>query len=152
MIPMTAKKVALGGTFEPLHRGHKKLIDVALGLGDVTIGITNDTLARKKLRSVLPYEIRAENVRRFILRNYQLKPEILRLDDPYGITLSYDFDYIVVSPETYVVANAINKKRKEIGKNEIEIVKVDFVMAEDNQPISSTRIKRGEIDRYGNSI
>jgi len=149
---MARKKVALGGTFEPLHQGHKKLIQVAMGLGEVTIGITNDKMARKKLRSVLPFEIRAENVRRYIIREYQLKPEIVRLDDPFGITLSSDFDYIVVSPETLSVANAINEKRKELGKKEIEIVMVDFVMAEDNKPISSTRIKKGEIDRYGMPI
>jgi pantetheine-phosphate adenylyltransferase len=146
---MTTKKVALGGTFEPLHEGHKKLIDVAINLGDVVIGITNDKLARKRLRSVLPFEVRAENVKQYILSNYGFEPEIVKIEDPYGITLEVDFDYIVVSPETYEVAKLINKKRKELGKKEIEIVKVDFVLADDGEPISSTRIKRGEIDRYG---
>ncbi|RLI87049.1 MAG: phosphopantetheine adenylyltransferase [Archaeoglobales archaeon] len=146
------KKVALGGTFEPLHEGHKKLIDVAVKLGDVTIGVTSDELARKRLRSVLPYEIRAENLRQYILRKYGFEPEIVRIYDPYGETLEIDFDYIVVSPETYSVAEMINEKRKELGKKEIKIVKVDWVRAEDGEPISATRIKRGEIDRYGRLI
>lgn len=146
------KKVALGGTFEPLHEGHKKLIDVAVKLGDVTIGVTSDELARKRLRSVLPYEIRAENLRQYILRKYGFEPEIVRIYDPYGETLEIDFDYIVVSPETYSVAEMINEKRKELGKREIKIVKVDWVRAEDGEPISATRIKRGEIDRYGRLI
>jgi pantetheine-phosphate adenylyltransferase len=149
---MKMRKVALGGTFEPLHEGHKKLIDVAINLGSVTIGITNDTLARKRLRSVLPFEIRAENIRRYILDNYGFNPEIVKIDDPYGITLDVDFDYIVVSPETYEVALAINKKRIELHKREIEVVKVDFVLAEDSEPISSSRIKKGNIDRYGGLI
>jgi len=149
---MRKKNVALGGTFEPLHEGHKKLIDVAVNLGDVVIGVTNDMLARIRLRSVLPFKIRAENIRRYIKIKYGFEPEIVRIDDAYGITLDVDFDYIVVSPETYQVALKINKKRKELGKKEIEIVRVDFVLAEDGEPISSTRIKNGEIDRYGKLI
>jgi pantetheine-phosphate adenylyltransferase len=147
-------KVALGGTFEPLHEGHKKLIDVAVKLGgkDLTIGITSDEMARKKIRSVLPFEIRAENVRRYVMRKYGFEPEIVKITDPYGKTLEVDFEYIVVSPETCKMAHLINKKRKELGKKEIKIVKVDFVMAEDGKPISATRIKKGIIDRYGRLI
>jgi len=146
------KKVALGGTFEPLHEGHKKLIDVAISLGEVTIGVTSDRLARKRLRSVLPFSIRAENIRQYILRKYGFEPRIVMINDAYGETLEVDFDYIVVSPETYKVAVMINKKRRELGKKEIEIVKVDWVLAEDGKPISATRIKEGEIDRYGRLI
>jgi len=146
------KRVALGGTFEPLHEGHKKLIDVAVSLGEVTIGITSDELARKRLRSVLPYNIRAENLKRYMLRYYGFEPEIVRIEDAYGKTLEVDFDYIVVSPETYGVAELINKKRRELGKKEIEIVRVNWIEAEDGNPISATRIKKGEIDRYGRLI
>jgi len=147
-------KVALGGTFEPLHEGHKKLIDVAIKLGgkSVMIGITSDEMARKRFRSVLPFEIRAKNVRQYIKRKYGFEPEIVKICDPYGKTLEIDFEYLVVSPETYDVALKINEKRKELGKKPIKIVKVDFVLAEDGKPISSTRIKNGEIDRYGRLI
>lgn len=147
-------KVALGGTFEPLHEGHKKLIDVAVKLGgrSITIGITSDRMARARIRSVLPFSIRAENVRRYVLRKYGFEPEIVKITNPYGKTLEVDFNYLVVSPETYEMALMINKKREEMGKRKITIVKVEWVMAEDGKPISSTRIKRGEIDRYGGVI
>jgi pantetheine-phosphate adenylyltransferase len=147
-------KVALGGTFEPLHEGHKKLIDVAIKLGgkDVMIGVTSDKMARGRIRSTLPFEVRAENVKQYIKSKYGFEPEIVKIVDPYGKTLEVDFEYIVVSPETYEVARLINKKRKELGKDEIKIVKVDFVPAEDGKPISATRIKSGEIDRYGKLI
>ncbi len=147
-------KVALGGTFEPLHEGHKKLIDVAIELGgkEVMIGITSDRMARARIRSVLPFSIRAENVRRYVLKRYGFEPNIVKITDPYGRTLQLDFEYLVVSPETYEVAVRINRKRVEMGKKKIKIVKVNWVMAEDGKPISSTRIKKGEIDRYGGRI
>jgi pantetheine-phosphate adenylyltransferase len=96
--------------------------------------------------------VRAENVKQYIKSKYGFEPEIVKIVDPYGKTLEVDFEYIVVSPETYEVARLINKKRKELGKDEIKIVKVDFVLAEDGKPISATRIKSGEIDRYGKLI
>ncbi|WP_290902725.1 phosphopantetheine adenylyltransferase [Ferroglobus sp.] len=147
-------KVAVGGTFEPLHEGHKKLLDVAVKLGgeEMTIGITSDEMARQRIRSVLPFEIRAENVRQYIKRKYGFEPMIVKITNPYGKTLEVDFEYLVVSPETYEMAKKINEKRRELGKKEIKIVKVDFVLAEDGKPISATRIKRGEIDRYGRLI
>ena len=147
-------KVALGGTFEPLHEGHKKLIDVAVKLGGsgLTLGITSDEMAKRRVRSVLPFNIRVKNVVSYIKKKYGFIPKIVKIKDIFGDTLEKDYDYIVVSPETYESAVLINKKRKELGKSEIKIVKVDFVLAEDGKPISSTRIKNGEIDRYGNLL
>ncbi len=147
-------RVAVGGTFEPLHEGHKRLIDKAVELGgkDITIGVTSDRMARQRIRSVLPFVIRAENVRWYVRRKYGFDPYVVEITTPYGKTLDYDFEYLVVSPETYEMAKRINEKRREMGKKEIKIVRVDFVLAEDNEPISATRIKKGLIDRYGRII
>lgn len=107
--------VALGGTFEPLHEGHKKLIEVAIKLGGkITIGITSDKMARSRIRSVLPFSIRAENVRQYVIKTYKFEPEIVKIVHPYGKTLEVDFDYLVVSPETYETAL---ENQQEKGRN-----------------------------------
>lgn len=147
-------RVAVGGTFQPLHDGHKLLLRTAYGLdGDVDIGLTSDRMARSsRIRNVEPYEVREKRLREWIEKTLGATPHIVKLEDPYGSALTEDYDFIVVSPETYPVALKINELRKEKGLKPIAIVRVDYVLAEDGKPISSTRIARGEIDTHGNLL
>jgi pantetheine-phosphate adenylyltransferase len=146
-------KVAVGGTFQYLHDGHAKLIEKAFeiaGSGKVHIGLTSDEMLQKS-HNVDSYENRRVRLLEYIKRMGvpEEKYEVTRLDDPCGPTLEEDFDYIIVSPETYPVAQKINSIREKNGKRPLEIVYVEYVMAEDGIPISSTRIAKGEIDRHG---
>ena len=78
---------------------------------------------------------------------------IVPLEDPYGTTIhDADFDAIVVSEETEPTAVEINKIRVSKAMDPIDIVVVSFVLAYDGNPISSTRIRRGEISKNGNFI
>lgn len=144
-------RVAVGGTFDPLHDGHKALLVKACELsrgGELLVGLTSDEMAKNKVHGVVDYRSRYNEVLRFI-RMRGIAPVIVRLNDPYGPTVSEDFDYIVVSPETHPVGLKINKIRREKGLGEIELVLVGYVLADDDLPISSTRIKKGEIDVHG---
>lgn len=146
-------KVAVGGTFQYLHDGHARLIEKAfeiVGNGKVYIGLTSDEMLQKN-HNVESYDNRRTRLLEYIKKIGvpEEKYEVTRLNDPYGPTLEEDFDYIVVSPETYPVALKINRIREEKGKKPLEIVYVEYVMAEDGIPISSTRISKGEIDRHG---
>ncbi|MEA1985222.1 MAG: phosphopantetheine adenylyltransferase [Euryarchaeota archaeon] len=147
-------RIAVGGTFECLHDGHRSLIRKAFELanGDlVDIGLTSSEMAGRRGRDMPSYATRKNMLMSFIdgLDIGQKQYRIQQLDDPYGSTLTEDYGYIVVSPETHPVALRINELRQGAGLDPIGIVRVNFVMAEDDSPISSTRIVQGEIDIHG---
>jgi pantetheine-phosphate adenylyltransferase len=146
---LSEKRVAVGGTFEPLHDGHRALLKKAYELGEVYIGLTSDVMASHRYREVLPYEQRKKALEQYIHQKFGIQPNIQKLCDPYGPAIREHFDYIVVSPESYPVATEINGLREERGLHPVKIVKIDYVLAQDGKPISSTRIKNGEIDEHG---
>lgn len=147
------KKVIIGGTFDILHDGHKALLGKANELGSISIGMTCDDMARKtKKRKISDFNKRYETLKSFSEKEFGANPDIFEINDKFGPTLERDFDYIVVSPATHKTALEINEKRQKKDKKPIEIVKIDFVLAKDGKPISSTRIFNGEIDNKGNPI
>jgi pantetheine-phosphate adenylyltransferase len=147
---MAEKKVAIGGTFDLLHAGHKALLKKSFELGQVKIGLVSDEMAALvKNRKVADFFSRKKELADFIKNDLGNEAEIFSLNDEFGRALTGDFDYIVTSPETYEAALLINKERRALGRNPLEIVKIDYVLAEDKKPISSTRISNGEIDKEG---
>ena len=169
MATVEKKKVVVGGTFEILHEGHKALLRkayesveedksssspfAAARAGEVLIGLTSDAMARKwKRRKTEDFKYRKKELEGFVRKEFNVKPKIVKIEDKFGPTLKEDFDYIVVSPETYKTALLINKERQKRNKKTIKIVKINFALAKDKKPIFSTRILKGEIDRDGNLL
>ncbi len=152
---MTCNKVAIGGTFDRLHIGHKKLIDTALSLGcnEIVIGVVSDDLIKNKALSSLikPFEERVKIISSYVssrLRGSRFR--VVELRDPYGPTI-YDpsIDVIVVSEETLPRAIEINLIRERRGLKPLKIVVVEIVKAEDGRPLRATRVRLSEVDKDG---
>jgi pantetheine-phosphate adenylyltransferase len=150
---MRYKTVATGGTFDHLHRGHEALISKSFAVGDnVVIGVTSDAFARREGK--VPdqsYKERVSLLRRYIEGHYPgRRYAIATLDDYFGPGIaSADVEAIVVSSETASRVPLANKLRAEKGFPPLQVVVVDLVLGEDGEPISSTKIRQGEIDTEG---
>ncbi len=146
------KKVAVAGSFTIFHLGHMKLLEEAFKIGDeVIIGITSDKYIKKKGYNVA-FNLRKKVVEDFV-KKFKKKYKIISIDGPYDyVTEAKNLETIVVSEETYTRALEINNIRIKKGLKPLEIYVVKMVLAKDGKPISSSRIKRGEIDIYGNIL
>ena len=116
-------KVAVGGTFDHMHAGHRKLLAVAAAAtapdGELLIGVTGPALLRnKKHAGVLQsYEEREAAVVGF-LRGIApgLRFVTAKLHEPGGAAATDEsFEAIVVSTETVGGGRWINQRRAERG-------------------------------------
>ncbi len=148
---MLYKKIAVGGTFDKFHDGHKKLLETAFELGEyVEIGVTSNAFGGLK-GDIDSCTDRMNGILNFFSDKSNFTTMVL--EDAYGTTVfDKDFDAIVVSEETEPTAIKINEIRKSKGMSPLDIVVVSFVLADDGTPISSTRIRNGEINKKGNIL
>ena len=159
----------LGGTFTPIHNGHRALLHSAFqtashdgpGEGHVVVALTSSDVAEQtrsdpghvamlggfdERRQALETELEATS------QAYSASFEVTELADTYGPAATReDVDALIVSPEAKAQRRAyeLNEVRREDGLRPLEIHTPPFVVAEDGNRISSTRIRNGEIDVHG---
>ena len=146
--------MAMGGTFDLLHLGHLDLLRKSFELGSfVIIGLTSDNFAKSILKKNLRnnFELRFENLQSLIRTEiHSTSFEVTKLEEEFGpLMFSELTDCLVVSSETSLKGERINRIRSEKGLLPIDIVIVKMRLAEDGIPISSTRIRAKEIDSAG---
>lgn len=145
----------LGGTFDHLHKGHTHFISEAMQKSQhVTIGISTVSMYQEKplAETIQSYEEREQGVRKYLEKNHwQDKTTIIPITDMYGNSLEEEgLEALFVVPSGAGNAGRINAERRKKGFPEMQIIVVDEIEAEDGEPISSRRIRKGEIDRDGN--
>jgi cytidyltransferase-like protein len=145
----------VGGTFDRFHPGHKKLLTTAFEQSEkVTIGIATEKLFADKVyaRLIEDYQTRKQSVSQFLSDNHvDSRATIVPIHDIYGTSLEDAYDAIFVTEETSGNALKINEERSKRSLPSLAIITVPFVLADDTLPISSERIRKGEIDRKGKS-
>jgi pantetheine-phosphate adenylyltransferase len=144
-------KIAVGGTFNVIHKGHELLFETAFRVGDsVEVGLTSDEFAKSiKSVPVAPYFQRKANLIGFLER-YGKPFNVVMISDMKGTAATSEtIDAIVVSPETKEHADHINELRRRNGLKALKVYPIKEVRADDTMVISSSRIVKGEIDKDG---
>jgi len=148
------KVVALGGTFDIIHKGHTELLKKSFSItSHAIIGLTSDELAKKKKKKLLHnFDERFKTLSSFIEKNFpQSSYKISKLENDFGpAVIEGDVEALVVSEETSDKGDILNDLRKERNLPPVEVVVVPMVLASDGSRISTTRIKNSEIDEEGN--
>lgn len=134
-----ANLVALGGTFDRLHIGHKLMLTEAVlrARKSVLVGVTNDKLIQRKLlcELILPVDTRINDVRNFLMSiDNTLHYDVIVLQDAFGPTKSDpNIDMLVVSTETLQGGINVNEIRKAIQLPVLQIHCIDLFEVETNE-------------------
>lgn len=153
---MLYQSAILGGTFDHFHAGHASLLSAAFKDSQhVTIGVVQASLSPDKLfpAQLEDYSTRESNLRSYLQdHNLTSRVTIIPISDIYGTSLTDPaIQAIFVTTETKTNAEKINVERQKLGLTPLTIIVVPYALGDDEQIISSGRIRAGEIDREGRS-
>ena len=147
--------IAMGGTFDIIHRGHLTLLSTAFEISEkVIIGLTSDEFVQKSENPIHKYDERLKNLTSIIFKKFPNSYfEISQLNNDFGpAVLQKEVQALVVSDETKNQGDILNKLRDERNLSSVEVIVVPMSLAKDGERISTTRIKNSEIDSEGNLL
>lgn len=147
--------VAVGGTFDRLHAGHRLLVTAAAWASreKLRIGVTGSNLlhGKKYKNFIAPFHKRSQHAQSFAMSVKPTLPAITisELRDSAGPSVTDPtIDAIVVSSETAASAREINDAREASGLNRMVTIRVD-VLDTQGQKLSSTALREAESQKKG---
>ncbi|KAI9261122.1 hypothetical protein BY458DRAFT_439615 [Sporodiniella umbellata] len=144
--PTNFKRVAVGGTFDHLHAGHKILLTMTALLSEdsMVVGVTDDCmLTSKEHRNLIAStDERIKQVKAYL---HSIKRtivyEVVPITDPFGPTATDpSIDALVVSLETLKGGELVNKERNTNGIPALALRVIDVISA-DNHCIGEEDMK-----------
>lgn len=147
--------IACGGTFDLLHKGHKEFLKKVLVLSNkIIIGVTSDEyiLKHKPNNEIASFVIRKKKLSHFLKEiGAERRAQIVKINDMFGPLLDPKFkvDALAVTGNLRKNAHFINTQRINKGLKPLKVLEVPQVRTGDGEVISSSRIRKGEIDREG---
>ncbi|GAO52724.1 Nucleotidylyl transferase [Saitoella complicata NRRL Y-17804] len=156
--------VAVGGTFDHLHPGHKILLTLTAFLASTKIicGVTAPSLLTKKAYAEFmeSVDVRIAGVKSFlekVRRGKEVEVEVVEIQDPFGPTITdAGIEALVVSRETISGGKSVNEERRKRNMKELEIFVIDVVTPKGiasgeesgwEGKMSSTEIRRTLLER-----
>lgn len=142
--------VAVGGTFDRMHAGHRVLLAVAAVCcsSELYVGITSDRLLVNKADKELirTYSSREGAVREYLSNVHpSLKVTTGALSDPKEPTAASTEEHmqaLVVSEETVTGGNAINADRKQRGFLPLKLIVIKLLFGRTQEKLSSTALRQ----------
>ena len=143
-------KVAVAGTFNVLHEGHKALLDRAMWMADeLYIGITSDEMAASHRKEVIPYYLRRKSIEDYVISKGEIAT-IFPIDDIYGPPeIMDDIDILVVSEETKENGKLVSRMREKRGLKPLKLDVVSLYRNCDGEKLNATDVMNGTMSRDG---
>ena len=138
------KKIALGGTFNRLHPGHRYFLALAKYYAKkAIIGLCSDQMVKtrkKNFRKILPFKERRRTLENYFKRT-GFKSKIVEINDIYGPAIKdKEIEAILLTEETLSNGIKINKIRKKNKLKELHYIILPYLLDKTGKKLSGGRV------------